>query len=212
MRNAVKPRTPGQQRMVDAVMANDIVFVDGPAGSGKTFLAAAMAVKFLREGLVERIVMSRPAVEAGEKLGFLPGTMEEKIDPYLRPLYDALEMLFTFEESARLIHSGQIEVMPLAFMRGRTLANSFLVLDEAQNTTVGQMKMFITRIGQNSKMVITGDSTQKDLRGEYSGFSDAFRRLGGIKGLEMMVLGKEDIVRCEIVGRIIESYERNERQ
>ncbi len=203
----IRPRTDGQQRLIDAVMKNNIVFADGPAGTGKTFLAAALAVKFLREGKVDKIVMSRPAVEAGERLGFLPGTAEEKVDPYLRPLYDCLEMLFSFEEAARLQQSRQIEVVPLAFMRGRTLSNSFLILDEAQNTTITQMKMFLTRIGEQSKMIVVGDSTQKDIGNDLSGFCDAFRRLESVEGVETVKLGVEDIVRADIVGRIVQAYE-----
>jgi len=206
-KKSIVPRTSGQEKLINAVYENNIVFVDGPAGTGKTFLAAALAVKFLREGKVERIIMSRPAVEAGENLGFLPGTLEEKIDPYLTPLFDCLETLFTFEETARLQHNRQIEVIPLAFMRGRTLANSFLVLDEAQNTTSSQMKMFLTRIGENSKMIVAGDSTQQDLFGKSSGLIDAFGKLNNVKGITTIKLTIDDVVRADIVSRIIRAYE-----
>lgn len=184
------------------------MFVDGPAGTGKTFLAAALAVKFLREGRIERVVLTRPAVEAGEKLGFLPGSLEEKVDPYLRPLFDAIETLFTFEESARLISNRQIEVIPLAFMRGRTLKKSFVVLDEAQNTTVPQMKMFLTRFGEKSHMVVAGDSSQRDIEHRDNGFTDAMRRLSAVPGVSVTRLTAADIVRADIIGRIIEAYER----
>ncbi|HOW51647.1 MAG TPA: PhoH family protein [bacterium] len=203
----VKPRTPGQNTFVEAVDKKEIVFVDGPAGTGKTFLAAALAVKFLREGRIERVVLTRPAVEAGEKLGFLPGSLEEKIDPYLRPLFDAIETLFTFEESARLISNRQIEVIPLAFMRGRTLRKSFVVLDEAQNTTVAQMKMFLTRFGEGSRMVVAGDSSQRDIGAAQNGFADAMQRLGELNGITVVRLGLADIVRADIIGRIIEAYD-----
>ena len=208
-RNPVKPRTSGQDAFVEAVDKQEIVFVDGPAGTGKTFLAAALAVKFLREGRIERVVLTRPAVEAGEKLGFLPGSLEEKIDPSLRPLFDAIETLFTFEESARLLSNRQIEVIPLAFMRGRTLRKSFVVLDEAQNTTVAQMKMFLTRFGEGSRMIVAGDSSQRDLHAVENGFTDAMRRLGDLNGVSVARLGRADIVRADIIGRIIEAYDRS---
>ncbi|HNT28838.1 MAG TPA: PhoH family protein [bacterium] len=204
----MKPLTPGQNELVEAVDRHDIVFVDGPAGTGKTFLAAALAVKFLREGRIERVVLTRPAVEAGEKLGFLPGSLEEKVDPYLRPLFDAIETLFTFEESARLISNRQIEVIPLAFMRGRTLKKSFVVLDEAQNTTVPQMKMFLTRFGDKSRMVVAGDSSQRDIEHRDNGFTDAMRRLSMVPGVAVTRLTASDIVRADIIGRIIEAYEK----
>ncbi len=165
-------------------------------------------MKFLREGRIERVVLTRPAVEAGEKLGFLPGSLEEKIDPYLRPLFDAIETLFTFEESARLISSRQIEVIPLAFMRGRTLRKSFVVLDEAQNTTTAQMKMFLTRFGEGSRMVVAGDSSQRDIGTAQNGFTDAMQRLEGLNGITVVRLGLTDIVRADIIGRILEAYER----
>jgi len=203
----IKAKTDGQAEMVEAVLKNKVVLVDGPAGTGKTFLAAALAVRFLREGKVDKIVMSRPAVEAGEKIGFLPGTLEEKVDPYLRPLYDSLEMMFSFEESARLQHNRQLEVIPLAFMRGRTLPRSFLILDEAQNTTITQMKMFLTRIGEGSRMVVVGDSTQRDIPAENGGFTDAMRRLAGISDIKMVKLGLADIVRSDIAAKIVAAYE-----
>ncbi len=205
-RALVKPRTDGQDAFAEAVERHEIVFVDGPAGTGKTFLAAALAVKFLREGRVDRMVLTRPAVEAGERLGFLPGSLEEKIDPYLRPLFDAIESFFTFEESARLIHERRVEVIPLAFMRGRTLRRSFVVLDEAQNTTPAQMKMFLTRFGEGSRMVIAGDSSQHDLVGNENGLVDALKRFEGIPGVAVVRLGRADIVRADMVGRILEAY------
>ncbi len=165
-------------------------------------------MKFLREGRIERVVLTRPAVEAGEKLGFLPGSLEEKIDPYLRPLFDAIETLFTFEESARLISSRQIEVIPLAFMRGRTLRKSFVVLDEAQNTTTAQMKMFLTRFGEGSRMVVAGESSQRDIGTAQNGFTDAMQRLEGLNGITVVRLGLADIVRADIIGRILEAYDR----
>ncbi len=207
-RAIVRSRTAGQEAFADAVERHEIVFVDGPAGTGKTFLAAAFAVKFLREGRVERVVLTRPAVEAGERLGFLPGSLEEKIDPYLRPLFDAIETFFTFEESARLIHDRRVEVLPLAFMRGRTLRRSFVVLDEAQNTTPAQMKMFLTRFGEGSRMVIAGDSSQHDLIRDENGLTDAIRRLGGIPGVAIVKLGRNDIVRADMVARLLEAYEQ----
>jgi len=207
-RSPVAARTKGQEIFVEAVECHDIVFADGPAGTGKTFLAAALAVKFLREGRVERVVLTRPAVEAGEKLGFLPGSIEEKVDPYLRPLFDAIETFFTFEESARLIHDRRIEVIPLAFMRGRTLRRSFVVLDEAQNTTVPQMKMFLTRFGEGSRMVVVGDSSQHDLAPGSNGLVDALSRFSSFPGVAVVRLSTSDIVRADIIGRIVEAYEK----
>ena len=182
----------------------------GPAGTGKTYLAMAKAVEALESGAVSRIVLTRPAVEAGESLGFLPGTLTEKIDPYLRPLYDALREMLEPAELAQLLESGTIEVAPLAYMRGRTISHAFIVLDEAQNTTTQQMKMFLTRLGEGSTMVVTGDITQIDLpRGKLSGLKDARNVLTGVKDIEFCYLTSEDVVRDKLVGLIIDAYERH---
>jgi phosphate starvation-inducible protein PhoH and related proteins len=184
----------------------------GPAGTGKTYLAVAFAAACLERGLVERIILSRPAVEAGERLGFLPGDLKEKVDPYLRPLYDALKDVLPPEKVEKDLASGIIEVAPLAFMRGRTLAHAFVILDEAQNTTSMQMKMFLTRLGQGSKMAITGDPSQIDLpRGQQSGLGEAVKLLAGVKGIETVRFTAADVVRRDLVARIVEAYDRAER-
>jgi len=183
------------------------VFSEGPAGTGKTYLAVAKAVERLVRGDVERIILSRPAVEAGEQLGFLPGDMREKVDPYLRPLYDALHDMMPGQQVQKRLESGEIEVAPLAFMRGRTLANAFVILDEAQNTTAVQMKMFLTRLGENSRMVITGDLSQVDLpRGTRSGLRDAREALSDVQGIRFLRFDEEDVVRHHLVGRIVKAY------
>ena len=180
----------------------------GPAGTGKTYLAVAFAAALLERGTVERIILSRPAVEAGERLGFLPGDMREKVDPYLRPLYDALDDVLPPEKVERGLETGEIEIAPLAFMRGRTLSHAFIILDEAQNTTSMQMKMFLTRLGENSKMIVTGDPTQVDLpRGEKSGLIEAVKLLDGIEGVHISRFNDKDVVRHALVGRIVRAYE-----
>lgn len=210
----IRPKTPGQRRYVEAIRTHDLVFGIGPAGTGKTYLAMAMAISALKSGQVSRIILTRPAVEAGEKLGFLPGDIAAKVDPYLRPLYDALYDMITPEVMEKYMERGVIEVAPLAFMRGRTLNNSFVVLDEAQNTTVEQIKMFLTRLGFDSRAVVTGDITQVDLPLEkMSGLTDAQYVLSEIDGIAFIYFSAEDVVRHELVQRIIEAYEkRNETQ
>jgi len=208
-RGVVRPKTPGQKRYIEAIKTNDLVFGIGPAGTGKTYLAMAMAVAALKSAQVSRIILTRPAVEAGEKLGFLPGDIAAKIDPYLRPLYDALYDMMSPEALERYIERNVIEVAPIAFMRGRTLNNSFVVLDEAQNATIEQMKMFLTRLGFDSKAVVTGDITQTDLpTNRVSGLADAQFVLSDIKGIEFIYFSSEDVVRHELVQQIIEAYER----
>jgi phosphate starvation-inducible PhoH-like protein len=208
---AVHPRTLGQQRYVEAVRENTLVFGIGPAGTGKTYLAMAMAVQALKTHAVDRIVLTRPAVEAGEKLGFLPGALEDKVDPYLRPLFDALFDLLGPEAVDKSRDRGHIEIAPLAYMRGRTLNRSFVILDEAQNTTYEQMKMALTRLGEGSKMVVTGDETQVDLGpGQRSGLSTAARILASVAGIEVVRLGEEDVVRHPLVADIIRAYQRYE--
>ena len=209
---SVRPKTAGQKRYVDAIAANIITVGIGPAGSGKSYLAVALAVQALQAKQVSRIILTRPAVEAGERLGFLPGDLMAKVDPYLRPLYDALFDMLEPEGVAKLMEKGAIEVAPLAFMRGRTLNNSFIILDEAQNTTPEQMKMFLTRIGFGSKSVITGDVTQVDLRGERSGLAGLQAILGEIEGLAFVQLGRGDVVRHRIVADIVDAYDRHDRQ
>jgi len=205
----VRCKTLGQKRYVTAIAQNDIVFGIGPAGTGKTYLAMAMAVTAYKSREVGRIILTRPAVEAGEKLGFLPGDLQNKVDPYLRPLYDALYDLIGLENYLKLVERGIIEVAPLAYMRGRTLEDSFIILDEAQNTTSEQMKMFLTRIGIGSKAVITGDITQIDLpRGKKSGLVEAIQVLKGIKGIEFVFLTQQDVVRHELVMKIVQAYEK----
>ncbi len=205
---AVSPKSVNQKHYVDAIRANDIVFGIGPAGTGKTYLAMAMAVAALQEKKVKRIILARPAVEAGEKLGFLPGDLAEKVNPYLRPLYDALNDMMDSERAAQLIETGVVEVAPLAFMRGRTLNDAFAILDEAQNTTVEQMKMFLTRLGYNSKAVITGDVTQVDLPiGKASGLHHARGILKGIEGISFCEFSEFDVVRHPLVQEVIRAYE-----
>jgi len=206
-------KTLGQRRYVQEIRKKDIVFGIGPAGTGKTYLAVVLAVAALKEGKVKRIVLTRPAVEAGENLGFLPGDLQEKVDPYLRPLYDALHDVMGPEQSAKAFERGIIEVAPLAYMRGRTLDDSFIILDEAQNTTPEQMKMFLTRLGFGSKMVITGDVTQIDLpRGKNSGLIEARRILGGIEEIGFVELTESDVVRHSLVQQIIAAYARAEEE
>ncbi len=205
----VEPRTEAQRAYVANLFANELAFGIGPAGTGKTYLAVAVGVTLFIGGHVDRIVLSRPAVEAGERLGFLPGDMKEKIDPYMQPLYDALNDFLPARQVQKLIEDKRIEIAPLAFMRGRTLANAFVVLDEAQNATTMQMKMFLTRLGEGSRMVITGDRTQVDLpRGTASGLADAERILKGVKGVSFNYFTAADVVRHPLVARIIEAYDR----
>jgi len=209
----IKPKTMGQKHYISAIKQNDIVFAIGPAGTGKTYLAMAMAVTAFKEKEVNRIILTRPAVEAGEKLGFLPGDLQDKVDPYFRPLYDALYDILGVESFRRYMEKGLIEVAPLAYMRGRTLDDSFVILDEAQNTTSEQMKMFLTRLGFGSKAVITGDLTQIDLpKGVYSGLEEVQEVLRGVKGIEFVYLDDTDVVRHEVVQRIIKAYERFEKE
>ena len=206
-------RTPRQVAYLRAIQACDITFGIGPAGTGKTFLAVASAVDALEREHVERIILTRPAVEAGERLGFLPGDLAQKVDPYLRPLYDALYDLMGFEKVGKLFERGNIEIAPLAFMRGRTLNHAFIILDEAQNTTPEQMKMFLTRIGIGAKAVVTGDATQVDLpRGQRSGLLEARDVLADVRGLAFCAFGKEDVVRHPLVARIVEAYEQQGKQ
>ncbi len=207
----IMPRSPNQQRYLEAMRSNDLVFGLGPAGTGKTYLAVAAAVSALTRGERSRIILSRPAVEAGERLGFLPGDLREKVDPYLRPLYDALYDMLPAEQVLRRLETGEIEIAPLAFMRGRTLANAFIIIDEAQNTTPMQMKMLLTRLGENASMIVTGDLTQIDLpRGEASGLREATRILRGIEGIAFVQFDKADVVRHPLVTRMVEAYEADE--
>ncbi len=203
----VKPKTAGQEHYVQAMRKNDLTFCTGPAGTGKTYLAVAMAVNMLKHHQAKRLVLARPAVEAGEKLGFLPGDMQAKVNPYLRPLFDALNDMMDFDQIRRFMVNDLIEVIPLAFMRGRTLNDSVIILDEAQNTTEGQMLMFLTRMGHGSKMIVTGDDSQVDLEdGTPSGLLDAIHRLRGIKDLAIVRLERADIVRHRLVQNIVEAY------
>lgn len=208
-RKTIAPRTAMQAEYMRQLVSRDMIFALGPAGTGKTYVAVAQAVAQLITGSVQRLILSRPAVEAGEKLGFLPGDMKEKVDPYLRPLYDALYDCMPPEQVERRLASGEIEVAPIAFMRGRTLADAFVILDEAQNTTREQMKMFLTRFGQNSRMVVCGDPRQVDIPGgdRMSGLADAVDRLEGVEGIGVVRFSAADVVRHPIVGRIVEAYE-----
>ncbi len=205
----ISARTPNQQRLVDAFRSNDLTFAMGPAGTGKTYIAIALAVKALKNKEARKIILSRPAVEAGEKLGFLPGDMKDKIDPYLQPLYDALEDMIPAVKLKEYMETGVIQIAPLAFMRGRTLNDAIIVLDEAQNTTTHQIKMFLTRLGMNAKMIVTGDATQIDLpRSTQSGLVQALKILRGVEGIGRVEFSKKDIVRHALVQRIVEAYER----
>lgn len=209
----IKPRSENQRLMVSAAEENDMLFAIGPAGSGKTYLAIALAVKALKNRSVRRIILSRPAVEAGEKLGFLPGDMKEKIDPYLQPLYDALADMIPAVKLKELMENGTIQIAPLAFMRGRTLNNAFVILDEAQNTTTPQLKMFLTRMGSNARFVVTGDITQIDLPNPAaSGLVYGLKILKGIEGLSIIHFGVQDIVRHHLVQRIVEAYDQAEKK
>ena len=205
----IKCKTVGQKTYVEAIKKNTVVFGVGPAGTGKTYLAVCMAVSAFKAKQVEKIILTRPAVEAGEKLGFLPGDLHEKVDPYLRPLYDALQELLGLETYGKLMERGAIEVAPLAYMRGRTLSNAFIILDEAQNTTKEQMKMFLTRMGEGSKTVVTGDVTQIDLDGKESGLVHATGILDGVEGVSVVRLTAKDVVRHPLVMRIIRAYEKD---
>lgn len=204
----VRPRTPGQSRFVEAIACHDVVFCVGPAGTGKTYLSVAMAVAALKQQVMRKIVLVRPAVEAGESLGFLPGDLQTKINPYLRPLLDALQEMIDYDQLKRYLEQGVVEVIPLAYMRGRTLNEAFIILDEAQNTTVAQMKMFLTRLGEGSKIVASGDATQVDLPGHLrSGLIDAVSRLENISGFAGIRLHREDIVRHSLVQKILRAYD-----
>jgi len=208
-RKTIAPRSPRQSKYVNSIVNNEAVFGLGPAGTGKTYLAVAVAVHMLLTQKVEKLIFCRPAVEAGEKIGFLPGDMKEKVDPYLRPIYDALHDMMPNEIVEKKLITGDIEIAPLAFMRGRTLANAFVILDEAQNTTVEQMKMFLTRLGENSRMVITGDPTQIDLpKGQRSGLVDAMHVLKDIDDIKFITFGVEDVVRHKLVGKIVQAYDK----
>jgi phosphate starvation-inducible PhoH-like protein len=212
-KRTINARSPGQREYLEALRERDMVFALGPAGSGKTYLAVAWGVSLLLAGKVERIVLSRPAVEAGERLGFLPGDMREKIDPYLRPLYDALHDMLPAELIAKRMEAGDIEIAPLAFMRGRTLSHCYVILDEAQNTTPMQMRMFLTRLGEGSRMIVTGDPSQTDLPGgQKSGLNDAVDTLGKIDGIRFVRLTSKDVVRHDLVTRIVEAYDARDRK
>jgi phosphate starvation-inducible protein PhoH and related proteins len=205
----VRPKTDGQRRYVEAIFQNDLTFCTGPAGTGKTYLAVAAAASLLKHGTVRRLVLARPAVEAGERLGFLPGDLAAKVNPYLRPLFDALHDMMDFEQAKRFMLNDVIEVIPLAFMRGRTLNEAAVILDEAQNTTPAQMLMFLTRLGHDSKMIVTGDTSQIDLpEGTPSGLSDAKNKLRGVPGIAQVELERGDIVRHRLVQNIVDAYER----
>ncbi len=210
---SIKCKTLGQREFVEAIKRSTVIFGVGPAGTGKTYLAVAMAVSAYKSGEVNKIILTRPAIEAGEKLGFLPGDLQEKVDPYLRPLYDALQEMFGVESYLSLIERGIIEIAPLAYMRGRTLSQSFIILDEAQNTTNEQMKMFLTRMGEGSKIVVNGDLTQIDLpRGAVSGLKQAIEILDGIEGIAVCRLTERDVVRHELVQKIVLAYEKREKK
>ena len=209
----IKAQTVNQRRLVDASYKNDMVFAIGPAGTGKTYTGVALAVKALKERQVKRIILTRPAVEAGENLGFLPGDLQEKLDPYMQPLYDALRDMIPAEKLAHFIENGTIQIAPMAFMRGRTLDNAFVILDEAQNTTHAQMKMFLTRMGKNAKFLITGDPGQIDLpRRVISGLKEALLILGNVDGIEMIYLDEKDVIRHKLVKKVIDAYKNIEHQ
>lgn len=209
----IKSRSENQQQLIDAYEKNDMVFAVGPAGTGKTYLSIALAVKALKEKAIKKIILSRPAVEAGEKLGFLPGDMKDKIDPYLQPLYDALEDMIPAVKLQDMMEKHIIQIAPLAFMRGRTLSDAVVILDEAQNTTSQQIRMFLTRMGMNTKMIITGDLTQIDLpREQRSGLKEALRILDGVEGIGVVKLGQKDIVRHKLVTRIVNAYDKYDKE
>ena len=209
----IKCRSVNQQRLVDAYEKNDIVFAVGLAGTGKTYLSIALAVKALKEKAIKKIILSRPAVEAGEKLGFLPGDMKDKIDPYLQPLYDSLEDMIPATKLQDMMEKHVIQIAPLAFMRGRTLSDAVVILDEAQNTTTAQLRMFLTRMGTNTKMIVTGDMTQIDLpRGQHSGLKEAVAILDGIKGIGIVNLSSKDIVRHKLVTQIVKAYDKHDKE
>lgn len=209
----IKSRSENQQKLIDAYEKNDMVFAVGPAGTGKTYLSIALAVKALKEKAVRKVILSRPAVEAGEKLGFLPGDMKDKIDPYLQPLYDALEDMIPAVKLQEMMEKNVIQIAPLAFMRGRTLSDAVVILDEAQNTTSAQLRMFLTRMGWNTKMIITGDMTQVDLpKGTRSGLREAMRILNGVEGISIVNLTQTDIVRHKLVTRIVKAYEAADKE
>ena len=213
MGKAIGPRSDNQRKLVDAYMQNDMIFTTGPAGSGKTYVSIALAVRALKNKEIRKIILSRPAVEAGEKLGFLPGDMKEKIDPYLQPLYDALQDMIPAQKLTEYMEQNVIQIAPLAFMRGRTLNDAVVILDEAQNTTTQQMKMFLTRMGQNTKMIVTGDMTQIDLpRAVRSGLKEALVVLKDVKGIAFVEMSEKDIVRHKLVTRIVNAYEDFERR
>ncbi|MGR3309445.1 MAG: PhoH family protein [Candidatus Brocadiales bacterium] len=206
----IQPKTEGQARYIEAIRKHDLVFCIGLAGTGKTYLAVAMALTALKSGALKRIILARPAVEAGEKLGFLPGDIQAKVNPYLRPLYDALADMMEFSQVRKYLESDIIEILPLAFMRGRTLNDAFIILDEAQNCTIKQMKTFLTRLGVSSRVVVTGDITQVDLpSGEISGLADVQERLRDVKGISFVYLTREDIVRHKLVQNIVDAYEKS---
>jgi phosphate starvation-inducible PhoH-like protein len=206
---AIKPKTPNQKKFIESVKSNDVVFAVGPAGTGKTYIAVALAVRALKNKEIKRIIITRPAVEAGENLGFLPGDLQEKIDPYLRPIYDALDDMIPSEKLKYYRENRVIEIAPLAYMRGRTLSNAFILLDEAQNTTPMQIKMFLTRLGQNSKLIINGDRTQVDLKpNQKSGLEDAMNVLQKTRGIGFVELDQKDVVRHQIVKEIIKAYDK----
>jgi phosphate starvation-inducible PhoH-like protein len=210
-KRTITPRSPTQRTYLEALQKSDLVFALGPAGTGKTYLAVAMAVSLLAAGRTERIILSRPAVEAGERLGFLPGDLRDKVDPYLRPLYDALHDMMPADQVMKRLETGDIEVAPLAFMRGRTLSNAFIILDEAQNTTPMQIKMLLTRLGENASMVVTGDLTQVDLpHGERSGLREATKILAGVEGISFVHFSDADVVRHPLVTRMVRAYEAHE--
>lgn len=210
-RGDIKPRSPGQARYIQAMVDSELVFGLGPAGTGKTWLAVAMGVSLFLSRKVDRLVLSRPAVEAGERIGFLPGDLRDKVDPYLRPMYDALYAMLPSEDVTRRLETGEFEVAPLAFMRGRTLSNAFIILDEAQNTTASQMKMFLTRLGENSRMVVTGDPSQIDLPpGVTSGLKDALDVLKNEEAIKTVIFTDKDVVRHDLVARIVRAYDRRD--